>query len=605
VADKASFAVDLRDEVSKNAKKASMALGDLSKSLDRAERDSKGLGGLRGKISGVGQELDQARQKSDSFLGSMLKFEALKASARAVLGVGSALLESAAFSDRMGLAFDQLTHGHGAETLEHTRRAAEMLGLDVHDTTKAYKNFLALQFKPAAADKLLAIGADMQALGSSAEEVQGIFIALGQIKAKGRVQAQELLQLSERGVSQQLIQEEGAQVLGLVDEKEVARLKALGKEGEGALEELFKKGRQEVMKMQEAGKFGADDFFIAFERAINRKLGQSELGESGKKFANETIAGMINVAKAKATNIFDAIVKRDDVREAVKSTVSELERFALSKEGISTFKAGATAVSSLFHAVKVGVPVLVGGVQKVASVFEFLGDNAIPIAAGAAAYFVPTIGAAATAMWAAAPAGWAAVAPWIAAQAPLIALVGLATALGWLVDKIEWGQVAENFSYMWEDIKTKAGEFKDWAFGLGKQLIDGFVEGIKAYYMAPVEAVRWLMNQVIGSGEKTLDVGSPSKEFEKLGMFSGQGFAQGMEASMPAANDVFPEFMTASSRMAPGEVYGGGGGARYSINQVVNVYADGADAEAVTEGARKGARDGLEDLLRQLAEEAA
>lgn len=584
----ASFAVSLRDMLSRNAKRMAGSLGVFNRRLGETEKSTLGLGRSTTSASGqITAGMGRAQGATESFLASSLKLEAIKAGAAAVIGLGGAMYESAAFTDQMTLAFDQLTHGHGAETLTHTRRMAEMLGLEVHGTAKAYKNFLALQFKPAMADKLLLMGGDMQALGASAEEVQGIFTALGQIKSKGRLQGEELLQLQERGISGQLVKEELAKQLGL---KDIAQ----------------------VDKLQQAGKIGADDFFVAFEKAINRKLGQSAVGETGKRFAETNLAGMVGVLKAKATNIWDALVAggaMDNLKSGVKELGDQLVRFALSPEGVASFKMATSAVQTLFTVATTAIPWLFKAFSATAEVFAFVGDNAIPILSSALVLLAP-------AGYAAATAGWAAASAWIAATAPILAVAAAVGGLTWLIMQIEWGQVAENFAYLWGDIKAGAlglwesvkNAFSgalEWAKGIGGMIVQGLTEGIKAYFMFPVQAITWLAEKVLGGARAALGIRSPSKEFEQLGLYSGQGYTEGLLSSMAPANDVLPTFAAQSARSG-GPSFSGisTGGGRITLNLTINVSGS-VDGEAVAGPIAKSVREEIDDYFRSFAEESA
>jgi tape measure domain-containing protein len=202
--------------------------------------------------------------------------------------VESTAHDSAIFAQNTELAFQQLAkHGvDGGKLFEHVRAEAQEFGLEVQDTTKQYTKFLALQFSPKEADKLLAMGADLRALGNDAEGVSGIFTAIGQIKSKGKLQGEELMQLSERGVSSKLVQE--------------------------AIGEKLGKTQAEVMKLQQAGKISSDVALPAIEMAINRKLQQKELGDTGKKFADTTIAGAEGKLKANWDNLWIGLGQRTE-----------------------------------------------------------------------------------------------------------------------------------------------------------------------------------------------------------------------------------------------------------------------------------------------------
>lgn len=81
---------------------------------------------------------------------------------------------------------------------------------EFQDVQEAAKKFLALSFSAGEViPTLTAVGDAAAAMGGGAEMIDGIVMALGQMKTKGRVQAEELLQLAERGIPvYKILQEE-------------------------------------------------------------------------------------------------------------------------------------------------------------------------------------------------------------------------------------------------------------------------------------------------------------------------------------------------------------------------------------------------------------
>lgn len=69
--------------------------------------------------------------------------------------------------------------------------------------------------------------------------------------------------------------------------------------------------------------------------------------------------------------------------------------------------------------------------------------------------------------------------------------------------------------------------------GLGKAIVDGIVAGIKAAGAAIVNAVGGLADSAISTAKKKLRIKSPSKVFEEIGQYTGEGFAGGVESSKP------------------------------------------------------------------------
>lgn len=82
--------------------------------------------------------------------------------------------------------------------------------------------------------------------------------------------------------------------------------------------------------------------------------------------------------------------------------------------------------------------------------------------------------------------------------------------------------------------------FKDagrWLFDVGKNIIQGLINGIKAMIQKVIDTVKGLINDSISMAQDLLGVHSPSTVFREIGMNIGQGLAQGLEAITPAVAD--------------------------------------------------------------------
>lgn len=238
----------------------------------------------------------------------------------AAVGAGTTALAGRAIETEATIAalerLDKTGRG-GVAIFNEIREQAKMFGLDIDKTAHSYAAFLKLQFPDNEAKKWVALGADMQALGNSADDVQGIFRAIGQIRSKGRLQAEEMLQLSERGVSRDLVNEEIAAIMGV------------DKDAEGAW-------RQAVAKLQEKGKVTWDIASRAIEQALNRKLKQQKAGESAKQFADNQLKGVINVAKARAQDFWITLGQRAEpgLAKGLASLTDGIAKFAESDRGV-------------------------------------------------------------------------------------------------------------------------------------------------------------------------------------------------------------------------------------------------------------------------------
>jgi phage-related protein len=67
-------------------------------------------------------------------------------------------------------------------------------------------------------------------------------------------------------------------------------------------------------------------------------------------------------------------------------------------------------------------------------------------------------------------------------------------------------------------------------YSIGKNIIQGLARGISSMASAVVEKVRDIANSVTRTIRNILDIHSPSRETEKLGKYTGEGFAKGIES---------------------------------------------------------------------------
>lgn len=194
--------------------------------------------------------------------------EAVKAIGEVAAEFGKAVIEAASFGQRMSVAFSSLLHGasNSDEVLQHTIDLAAKLGMNVDETTDAYRAFLAAQLTPSTATALVKMTADLRAAGVAGEETQRVMYTLREINDIGTLQARQLRMLEMAGVSGKLIREQLAKSLQIPEEG--------------------------VDKAMAGGKIKAGLAIQAIEDAVKEKLGEANLGEAGEKFANNTLSGM-------------------------------------------------------------------------------------------------------------------------------------------------------------------------------------------------------------------------------------------------------------------------------------------------------------------------
>lgn len=96
--------------------------------------------------------------------------------------------------------------------------------------------------------------------------------------------------------------------------------------------------------------------------------------------------------------------------------------------------------------------------------------------------------------------------------------------------KDNWPAIKAAFATMWEQIKT-AFKSIDWK-GLGKNIIDGIVNGLKAAGQLLINFLKNLARKALDGVKKLLGIGSPSKVFaDEVGRWIPAGIAVGIEGN--------------------------------------------------------------------------
>ncbi|HEV8246081.1 MAG TPA: tape measure protein, partial [Polyangiaceae bacterium] len=253
----------------------------------------------------------------------------------AAAAIGTAAIKFADFGQRSTLGFQAVAKGANAagmtaeQMFSTARNAAEEFGLDVMDTSNAYKGFMVQGADPAMAKNLVAMGADMGAIGASAEQVQSTYGAINKILSQGKIQGDEMMVLAEAGLN--------------VGEAYKAMGGAVGKSAD------------EIKKMQQAGTLTSDIALPGIIAAVTKMTGGRQAGDAGRKLADATLGGMAGKLKAGLQNTFiDASMSATPaIMGAFKPMVEELGTLFKNPE----FKAGLlTAIESVATVVRESVP---------------------------------------------------------------------------------------------------------------------------------------------------------------------------------------------------------------------------------------------------------
>lgn len=186
-------------EVRKEADRAGEATGRAGAGLGRLTAGVNGLlSRLRGGLA-AGLRMTAAGLRTVA-VGAGLATAALTVAAGAAVGFG---VKTAASMEQAQIAFTTML-GSAQEAqkfLSDLQALAATTPFEFPDLVKGSQRLLAMGF--AARDvipTLTAIGDAVAGLGGGAAEIQQVVTAIGQMQAKGKVQGDELLQLTEVGI---------------------------------------------------------------------------------------------------------------------------------------------------------------------------------------------------------------------------------------------------------------------------------------------------------------------------------------------------------------------------------------------------------------------
>ncbi len=223
-----SFSVKLLGwrQLEQNARRGADAIDDLGDSAQRSSREAtssaRGWGIFEKQVDRSRRTAAQADRQNDrssrSFAGlrassggGIAAFAAIRSGALAgAAGVGLLGLAAA----KTGIAYDQFaetqqtafatllkSQSKAARFMDDLKKAAAATPFELSDLTTASQRLLAFGFSAKQTKGILTdLGNASSSLGTGAEGFQQLSLVFGQIKAKGRLQGDEVLQLAENGV---------------------------------------------------------------------------------------------------------------------------------------------------------------------------------------------------------------------------------------------------------------------------------------------------------------------------------------------------------------------------------------------------------------------
>ena len=316
------------------------------------------------KIDGLRKEIDSAQKILKQKFGSkglgisQSSLEILGGLGVAIAGIGAAAVRSSAQMEQTRKAFTTLLQDASLakDFLAELERFAASTPFELPGLLDASKRMLAFGFSAQQVIPILtAVGDSAAALGMGQEGINRSTMAIGQMQAKGKVSAEEMLQLAEAGVPAWQM-----------------------------LADAMGKSIPEAMKLAEKGAIDSATGIQAIVSGMNSKFGGMMKDQA------TTINGMLSNIKDSVgqtmTVVGDEITEGLDLKTALKTAQDDLSDFAAKVKS-----------SGISEAIRDTVPPAVGA--TIAGFATVLTATAIPAlaklgitAAGTAAAFVGITG---------------------------------------------------------------------------------------------------------------------------------------------------------------------------------------------------------------------
>lgn len=134
-----------------------------------------------------------------------------------------------------------------------------------------------------------------------------------------------------------------------------------------------------------------------------------------------------------------------------------------------------------------------------------------------------------------------------------------------------------NFLGMIKDVLTAPfRKAKKWLEGfslkdIGQNIVQGAVDGIKSMAGKPVKAIKSIFGNAKSVAKNILGISSPSKEFEKIGINTTEGFTKGLENSKKSAIGRVSDMMSGIINVNQPQMAGSGGPQVIRLNITQNI----------------------------------
>jgi tape measure domain-containing protein len=524
--------IQLVDGVSGPAKSAEASLGGLEDSVRRLPTaTAMATIGFEALISGA-RELGRIGIESGKFVVDMLAFK-----------------ESTLESFQLMLGTKEEARGF----FDQARQFGKETPFSTQQVVKGFQQLLQAGFKAPEVPVLFSAVGDVAAgKGFDGQVLDRLILAMGQIKAKGRLMGGELLQLGEAGVGRQGIFESVGKMMGI--------------------------DPTQVDKAMEAGKVSAEMGINAILDTVKKVYsGGAELGQ-GMLNQSKTIRGVLSNIKDAIPDLFlnidldkssgfvglkKFLVGIQDALNPASEAGQKLQRIIESM--LDT--AGQWLGSFSLEDITKGFDTLVRGVEGFGTSFSksfkpyldsFLKD--MGVAPGSTDTFADSMKGLGSSLGTVA--------------GGLLKVVGLVERLAGTMDVFSNGKGSFGIGGYGDEAFHKKYWAGRAAEDAGNSTGKGYIDGMLGWVPEVESAGKALGAASVAGAAVALDAHSPSRVFEQLGGYAAQGFAQGVAGGTLGVDGAVANMVKAPS---------GAGGRTVSGNQVhLTIQVQGGNDSADT-----------------------
>ena len=599
MADKLTWIFEVLDKVSGPTTRATKAIDGFGAKLGSGPQGAQRA--MRGFDQGI-QATAASTQKSASIIDQALGFVsgqaligAATSAASMALAGGKWAVSTLAFRENTMAAFKVMlgSTSEAEKTMGIAQKFAAETGFTTNQVVGTFQKLITAGFR---GDELSGAFKAVGDVGANmgVEKMDSVINAFMKIRANGKLVGEAMEMLGDAGISQRLVYENLAKTMG--------------------------KTVDEVIRLKEAGKISDAQGIGAIMETIRTTQSGGELG-GAMKAQSQTLTGLWSTLASAPTDLFMALDKSgvfdgfvSQAKSALKLVTGLLDPDSETGKMIGAFVGkiadGAASLLQSFNTAD-----MTSGLKRIGAILGTVWDVVTRLGAAFSKVFGATEGAdlldtiltaiefrlamlkpenveaIGTAL------GWV-----VKAGAALLeytvtlsslwgaALEAILGYIGKLVSDV-W-QLGAMFVEAWSSIPETFGE-------LGGAIVQGLISGLLGGIPGAIQAVSSLGGAVVDAAKGVLGIASPSKVFQDIGMNTGLGFAQGVEAS--GMGDALSLGTAVNGAAAAGAGVAGGASAAggVSITGDWNIAIQ-VDGDASEEGGRRMATAFKDALAAEL-----